>query len=234
MKSGFSIFLSAAVLAAGFGTGLWFVGDAIDNRDAKGVTVLGSASISATADTALWTLYLSESAPKVSDSVENLVTELGALRKYLLDGGVTEDQITVSGLSTNQDYGQDGPINSYTASLNVRIRSTDVQLIAKLNREIDKLLATGVSLNTTSPDYYVSNLATLRPQAQEAAVKDAKTRALAMVSALDGEIGDPISITSGSVTVTPPDTIEGEYGGYDLTTIEKSIRAVVTVTFEVD
>lgn len=231
---GIPVIISALLLSLGLGSGLWFVGSAIDNRDVKGVTVLGSASISATADTALWTLYLSESAPNVSDSVENLIAELAALRKYLIDGGITEDQITVSGLSTNQDYGQDGPINSYTASLSVRIRSTDVQLISNLNRDIDKLLVTGVSINTTSPDYYVSNLADLRPQAQEAAVKDAKTRAQAMAKALGGEIGDPISISSGSVTVTPPDTIEGEYGGYDLTTIEKSIRAVVTVTFEVD
>lgn len=231
---GIPIVISSLLLSFGLGTGLWFVGNAIDNRDVKGVTVLGSASISAVADTALWTLYLSESAPNVSQSVENLVAELDALRGYLIDGGITEDQITVSGLSTNQDYGQDGPINSYTASLSVRIRSTDVQLISNLNRDIEKLLATGVSINTTSPDYYVSNLADLRPKAQEAAVKDAETRAKAMAAALGGEIGDPITISSGSVTVTPPDTIEGEYGGYDLTTIQKSIRAVVTVTFEVN
>lgn len=234
MKLNVGLIFSALLLSLGFGSGLWFVGSAIDNRDEKGITALGSASISATADTAIWTLYLSESEPNVSASVASVMEELNSLRTYLIEGGVAESQITVSGLSTNQDYGQSGPIDSYTASLTVRIRSTDVQLISNLNRDIDKLLATGISLNTTSPEYYVSNLADLRPQVQEAAVKDARTRAKVMVEAIGGEIGDPIAISSGSVTVTPPDTIEGDYGGYDLTTIEKSIRAVVTVTFEVD
>ena len=234
MRINFGLIFSALLLSVGLGTGLWFVGDAIDNRDETGITALGSASISASADTAIWTIYLSESEPEAPAAVASVILELEALREYLLSNGVTESQITVGGLTTNQDYGQNGPIESYTASLSLRIRSTDVQLISFLNRDITQLLATGVSINPAAPEYYISNLAELRPQVQEAAVRDARTRAKVMVEAIGGEIGDPVSISSGSVTVTPPDIVEGEYGGYDLTTIEKSIRAVVTVTFEVD
>jgi hypothetical protein len=90
-----------------------------------------------------------------------------------------------------------------------------------------------VNMNTNTPQYYLSNLDALRPQVQESAVKDARTRAEVMAAALDVKLGKPLSIRASSITVTAPDVIEGEYGGYDLSTIAKTVRAVVSVTFEV-
>ena len=41
-------------------------------------------------------------------------------------------------------------------------------------------------------------------------------------------------IADGSVQVNPPDSVESDYGSYDTSTIDKSVRAVVSVTFKVN
>ena len=95
------------------------------------------------------------------------------------------------------------------------------------------MLFRSVNINTNPPSYYISTLDELRPRVQEAAVKDAKQRAEVMAKALGVQLGKPVVIKASSITVTSPDVIEGDVGGYDLSTIDKRVRAVVSVTFEV-
>jgi uncharacterized protein YggE len=121
------------------------------------------------------------------------------------------------------------------ASLSFSVRTTDVQKIAALNARVMDLMTAvpNVNLNTNQPQYYISTLDAMRPQVQQAAVQDARTRARAMARALDVKLGNPISIRTSSITVTAPDVIEGDAGGYDLSTIAKTVRAVVSVSFEI-
>lgn len=230
-----SIVAAAALLALGVGGGLWSVGTALEARSAEGITATGSASIHATADTAAWSLYISKQDSSVKSAVTGILASLKRVEAFLKNGGIPEDGITVGGISTSPVYGADGPTGYFEASLEVRVRSEEPETVAALNRQMDKLFSASGDLTVSagSPEYYVSNLDELRPQVQELAVLDAKNRADVMIKALDGSLGSIISVKAGSVTVTPPDVIEGEFGGYDLSTIDKSIRAVVYVEFRV-
>ena len=232
-RLGVSLVIGAILLASGIGIGLWFVGDGFRARTVTGVTSTGSAVIEAKADTAIWAMTLTARNSDAARAAKEVAATLPKIRAYFTKAGVDASQLTVGSLYswTNNDSG-----NQITeASISLSIRSTDVQQIASLNGQVMELLAVapGININTNPPSYYVSTLDELRPQVQEAAVKDALARAEVMAKALDTKLGDPIVIRSSSITVTPPDVIEGEAGGYDLTTIEKRVRAVVSVTFEV-
>lgn len=232
-RLGVSLVIGAILLAGGIGIGLWFVGDGFRARTVTGVTSTGSAVIEAKADTAIWAMTLTARDADAAKAAKSVAATLPKIRVYFTKAGVDASQLTVGSLYswTNNESG-----NQMTeASISLSIRSTDVQQIATLNGQVMELLAVapGININTNPPSYYVSTLDELRPQVQEAAVKDARNRAEVMAKALDTKLGDPIVIRSSSITVTPPDVIEGEAGGYDLTTIEKRVRAVVSVTFEV-
>ena len=226
---------AALVLSLGVGLGLYSVGSALEGRNATGITATGSATIDATADSAAWGLTLNKQAPTVTKAVDTVLGSLNRLRNVLAKQGITADQLTIGGVSTNPVYGNNGPTGDFEANAFVRIRSKNVQQIADLNANVGPLLQqlTDVTVNTQAPEYYVSKLADLRPEVQKAAVRDAEKRASVMVEAIGGTLGSPLSIKAGSVTVTAPDAVEVEYAGYDLSTIKKSIRAVVTVTFNV-
>lgn len=232
-RLGIALVIMGLVMSVGIGVGLWFVGDGFRARTVTGVTSTGSAVLNATADTAVWSLTVTARDADASQAAKRVAAALPKVQAYFTKAGLGSDQFTVGSLNswTSNDNG-----NQMTeASLSFSVRSKDVQQIASLNSKVMELLAVapGVNINTNPPAYYLSTLDALRPQAQEAAVKDAKSRAESMAKALGVTLGKPITIKASSITVTPPDSIEGDYGGYDLTTIDKRVRAVVTVTFEV-
>ena len=232
-RIGIPVIVGALLLAAGVGVGLWFVGDGFRTRTLTGVTSTGSAVLEATADTAVWSLTLTARDTTAADAAKRVANALPKVRAYFVEAGLSEAQFTVGSLNSwsASENGQ-----QFTeASLSFTVRSKTVQQIADLNAKVMDLLAIApnVNINTSPPSYYISTLDELRPQVQEAAVKDAKQRAEVMAKALDVSLGKPIIIRSSSITVTPPDVIEGEAGGYDLSTIEKRVRAVVSVSFEV-
>jgi hypothetical protein len=227
------VIIGALLLASGVGIGLWFVGDGFRTRTLTGVTSTGSAVIEATADTAVWSLTLTARDTTAADAAKRVAGALPKVRAYFVNAGLSEAQFTVGSL--NSWSASENGLQFTEASLSFTVRSKTVQQIADLNAKVMDLLAIApnVNINTSPPSYYISTLDELRPQVQEAAVKDAKQRAEVMAKALNVSLGKPIIIRSSSITVTPPDVIEGEAGGYDLSTIEKRVRAVVSVSFEV-
>lgn len=232
-RIGLPLVIGSILLAAGVGIGLWFVGDGFRARSVTGVTSTGSAVLEATADTAVWSLTLTARDNTAASAAKRVATALPKVQAYFTKAGVAEKQFTVGSL--NSWSGSDNGQLFTEASLSFTVRSGDVQQIASLNAKVMDLLAVvpDVNINTNPPAYYISTLEALRPKVQEAAVKDAKQRAETMANALSVKLGKPIVIKSSSITVTPPDVIEGDAGGYDLTTIDKRVRAVVSVTFDV-
>jgi hypothetical protein len=233
-RLGIALVITGLIMSLGVGLGLWFVGDGFRARAVTGVTSTGSAVMSATADTAVWSLTITARDAESAKAAKRVAAALPKVRAYFVAAGMTADQLTVGSLNTwTMDDGSGSQRTE--ASLSFSVRTTDVQKIATLNASVMDLLSVvpDVNVNTNTPQYYLSNLDALRPQVQESAVKDARTRAEVMAAALDVKLGKPLSIRASSITVTAPDVIEGEYGGYDLSTIAKTVRAVVSVTFEV-
>lgn len=232
-RLGIALIVTGLIMSLGVGLGLWFVGDGFRARAVTGVTATGSAVLAATADTAMWSLTITAREEDATQAVRRVAAALPNVRKYFIAAGMTADQFTVGSL--NSWSMDDGATQRTEASLSFSVRTTDVQKIAKLNASVMDLLAVvpNVRVNTNPPQYFLSNLDALRPQVQEAAVKDAAARAEVMADALGVKLGKPLSIRANSITVTAPDVIEGDFGGYDLSTIAKTVRAVVSVTFEV-
>ena len=93
-------------------------------------------------------------------------------------------------------------------------------------------MQTGVNVNNYGPQYYISNLPELRPQLAGEAMKDARERANAITKAVNGKVGKIMSVKSGPIQVTAPDsTVTADYGAYETATINKTVTATVSVTF---
>jgi len=234
-----AIIAAAAILASALGIGLAKVGSGFAARNSNGITVTGSAKTSATADNAVWTLNVSLTRPTVAAAVTKVGSDVEAVTQYLTKGGVAQSDITLGSVSTyaNEEYSNGnntGRILNYRASRDVVVRSKDVQLISKLSQGIGSILQSGVSVNNYGPQYYISTLPSLRPQLLEAAMKDAKVRAVAITKAVGGSVGSVESVRAGVFQVTTPDsTMTSDGGAYDTSSIEKTVTSTVSVTFSV-
>jgi len=229
----------ALILAVALGGGLVKVGAGFAARNANGITVTGSAKTSATADNVVWTLNVSLTRPTVAEAVTKVGNDVASVSKYLTDGGIPADALTLGSVSTyaNEQWvngNNTGKILNYRASRDVVVRSKDVQLVSKLSQGIGTILQQGVTVNNYGPQYYLSTLPKLRPQLLEEAMKDAKIRAEAITKAVGGKVGSVQSVRSGVFQVTTPDsTMTQDTGAYDTSSIEKTVTSTVSVTFSV-
>ncbi len=234
-----TVIAASLIMALAVGGGLVKVGAGFAARTDNGITVTGSAKTTATADNVVWTLNIALSSPLVADAVRKVGADVDAVSTYLTNGGIPASALTLGAVSTygNEEYqngNNTGRIISYRASRDITVRTTDVQLVYKLSQGIGSLLQSGVNVNNYGPQYYISTLPDLRPQLLEEAMKDAKTRAIAITKAVGGSVGAVQSVRSGVFQVTTPDsTMVSDGGAYDTSTIEKTVTSTVSVTFAV-
>ena len=236
-RKAITIIVSAVIIALALGVGLTQIGTGFATRAGNGITVTGSAKTSAVADNAVWTLSVSLSSPTVGAAVKKVDSDVAALSSYLTQGGIAGDALTLGAVSTyaNEEYvngNSTGRILSYRASRDVTVRTKDVQLVSKLSQGIGTLLETGINVNNYGPQYYISNLPELRPELMSEAMKDAKLRAESLTKAVGGSLGSLANVKAGPIQITTPDsTMTADYGAYDTSTINKTVSATVSVTF---
>lgn len=234
-----TVIAASLIMALAVGGGLVKVGAGFAARTDNGITVTGSAKTTATADNVVWTLNVALSSQLVADAVRKVGADVDAVSAYLTKGGIPADALTLGAVSSyaNEEWqngNNTGRILSYRASRDITVRTKDVQLVYKLSQGIGSLLQNGVNVNNYGPQYYISTLPDLRPQLLEDAMKDAKTRAVAITKAVGGSVGAVQSVKSGVFQVTTPDsTMVSDGGAYDTSTIEKTVTSTVSVTFAV-
>jgi hypothetical protein len=234
-----TVIAASLIMALAVGGGLVKVGAGFAARTDNGITVTGSAKTTATADNVVWTLNVALSSQLVADAVRKVGADVDAVSTYLTKGGIPADALTLGAVSSyaNEEWqngNNTGRILSYRASRDITVRTSDVQLVYKLSQGIGSLLQNGVNVNNYGPQYYISTLSDLRPQLLEDAMKDAKTRAVAITKAVGGSVGAVQSVKSGVFQVTTPDsTMVSDGGAYDTSTIEKTVTSTVSVTFAV-
>jgi hypothetical protein len=238
VSTGIALMVSSLLVAVSFVIGLVAVGHAISVRDSNtGITITGEASAAVSANQVVWTLTAQEIAPTAQGAVSMVAADVKSLSAYLKSGGIDVSTLVLSGVSTsnNEQYINGNPtgiILNYQASRNITVNSDNVYLIQKLSQGIGQVLETGANIYSSGPQYYVSTLQKLRPRLIAAAVRDAKSRAIALTSATGGSVGSVRNAKSGPFQVNAVGSVEVSGGGiYDTTTIRKTVSTTVTVVF---
>jgi hypothetical protein len=92
------------------------------------------------------------------------------------------------------------------------------------------LLAENIPFIANQPQYTFNGLSKLRPVLTKEAAANARLRAQAALGK-NVQLGKPISITVGEVSVDRPGSIDYGSGDYDTSSIPKVVSAVVYATY---
>jgi len=226
---GIAIFASASVFTYGF-----FKSRIVPNT----ITVTGSAKKQIKSDYVVWKATVSRQAANISDTYKLLQTDMGKVKKYLADNGLTEKDYTVSSVSTyvintilpNGTYSNN--IEAYRLSQEIEISSYDVDKVTVLSRESTKLIQDGVELQSMPPSYYYTKIADLKIDMLALATKDAKSRAEKIAENSNATLGNLKSAKMGVFQITPINSEEiSDYGINDTSSIDKQIMAVVNCVY---
>ncbi len=207
----------------------------------QSITVTGSARKRIKSDLVVWRAGVSYQASQLSEAYKALSDNVPKVKQYLISKGVTEDQITISSISSttlhekNSNGEETGQITGYSLRQELMVRSTDVDKIEKLAREATELINQGILLESNPPEYLYTKLGDLKIEMLAEAAKDAKVRAQQIASSTGSSIGSVRTARMGVMQITPADSNDvSDSGMNDTSSLEKDITAVVNVGFAVD
>jgi hypothetical protein len=205
------------------------------------VTVKGFAQRSVRSDFAVWTGSLTARSAAMAAAYAKIEGDLGRTLAFLAEAGIAREQISVSAVSIQTRFrqGEQGyftnEVELYELGQTLTISSPDVAGVEKVSKEVTGLIRDGVELASYAPSFHYTKLDDLKIEMLGAASADARLRAGEIAAKTGAKLGGLSWATQGVFQITPARSTEisGE-GMYDTSSIEKTVRAVVTVSFGLD
>jgi len=239
--------LLGSTLALGFFLGSDRIAHAVALRRAQPETsVRGVATQEVRSDLGLMSIQLQRRGTRLETVTAAVVARREALLKDLAARGFAPGDVTVEAL----DYNVFEPAPAGTKEINperhargaerefqvyqtVRIRTAKVRELLDYSRTpVD--FANEVQMGRSRPEFRVSNLDDSKRELLEAATKDARRRAEILVAGSGSSIGNLLEASQGVFEVLSLENPRsGGYDTYDTTSIDKLVRVVVTLRYEI-
>lgn len=207
----------------------------------ESITVTGSAKKRIQSDLIVWSASVTVQSAQISDAYKQLADNVPKVKKYLMDKGIPESNITVSSINSVQEREKDsegnmtGKTTGYTLKQDVLVKSNDVLTVAQIARQSTELINQGIFIESGRPQYIYTKLGDLKVEMLAQAAKDAKVRAEQIANSTGNNIGAVRSAKMGVMQITAADSNEvSDYGLNDTSSFEKDITGVVNVSFAIN
>jgi hypothetical protein len=205
------------------------------------ITVKGYAEKRIRSDLIVWKGIFSVRGSELVEAYKSLDHDLSLVKEYLVSKGIAGSEIVISSIRTRTIYTRDSrgmptdQVSGYELQQDVEIRSPEVDKIAAIARESTELINKGVHFQSQEPQYFYTKLSDLKIEMLAAATKDARVRAEQLALNSGSKLGSLRSAYMGVLQITKAYSTEvSDYGINDVSSLEKDIKAVVTVSFSID
>lgn len=204
------------------------------------IAVTGSAEKKIKSDYIVWTSGFFTRNADLTAAFAKLKEDLKAVKEYLADKGIKDEEITFAQVNTTVLYkknekGYDtNEIEGYKLTQGIEVKSYDIDRIDAVSRESTELINKGIEFISVSPEYFYTKLSDLKIEMLQKATDDAKKRAEAMAKSTGNSIGLMRSARMGVFQITPVNSYDVSwYGKNDTSSLDKKVTAVVNVEFAI-
>lgn len=210
----------------------------------RSISATGSASMNFESDLIVWRGDFSAHADTSEAAYRYLKQDSDAVKKYLKDNGIKEEDITFSSVyiyHTMRDiYDENGnyrgsEYDGYDLSQTVTVTSTNLDDVEKVATDISSLLASGIQFTSGAPEYYYTKIDDLKLELIDSATENAKQRVDIMASKSGAKLGKLSNSNLGVFQITAMNTGASSYS-YDgcLDTSSRMKTASITVKLTYD
>lgn len=230
-------------LAVGLVLAAWIVSASLERIKLAGdkITVKGYAEEKVVSDAGTWRAIVSVRAPDLSTAYGKLEKDSVRVREFVASlEGADVSKLLPGTVNTQTlfEFGpggvQTGRILGYELSRTFEYSSADVKQIGAIAAGSSRLISDGVALNSMPPQYFYNDLNAVKVRLIGAATKDSLLRAQQFAANSGVTVGPLRSASQGVFQITSPNSTEtADYGSYDTSTVEKLVKAVVTVEYSV-
>ena len=110
-----------------------------------------------------------------------------------------------------------------------------MNLAKKLAKESTELIRKGIGFQSYAPSYFFTKLEGLKLDLLEKAAANSKLRAERLAKSAGNKVTGVVTASQGIFQITKPNSTEtSSWGMYDTSSIEKKVRAVVTIEFRTE
>lgn len=230
-----SIIIAVAIITVGF-----FLAKGYEDRGkvADSVSVTGLGEKDFTSDLIVWGGSYSKKNLDLKLAYTELNKDQRAILKYMLSRGVKRDEIVFQAVDIQKEfyteYDENGRernsvFSGYNLTQNLTIQSKSVDLVEQISREVTELIDLGIEFNSLAPEYYYTQLASLKLKMIEAATADAKERAEKIAENAGSSLGKLKDAEMGVFQITGQNTSEDYSWGGSLNTSSKKKTANITI-----
>lgn len=234
----FQVILSCIIITLGIILSSLLFASKMPKNDT--ITVTGSASKIVKSDSAKLGFSLQASAINQKEAFNIIKSQNPQVVAYLVSKGIEKENIEFRAMGGYYNYKRNingyttNEIASYNANQSVSVKSNDVEKIKEISTDIQSLVNQGINLDIYQPEYFYSDLASIKIDLLKEATLDAKQRAVSMLKATGANVGKVKSARMGVFQITPPDsTSVSDMGENDTSTIDKKVTAVANVVFKI-
>jgi hypothetical protein len=233
----------AVILALGFIIGALIIGNTWKgvSRGNVTITVTGSAQKEIRSDLATWSASFSNEAGTMQEAYAMLQSSNTRVKDYLVSKGFPADNLRFSSINTitiyekNTQGNETDEVSGYRLSQDVSLESNEVDKVDLLSREATELINQGIEINSYPPQFFYTKLSDLKIEMIGLASKDARIRAEQIASSTDNEIGEVRSSRMGVIQINAKNSTDiSDYGMNDVSSLDKTITAVVSVSFSIE
>jgi hypothetical protein len=237
MKTNTAIIICAAVVACAF-----ILGGAYKYKykEQHTVVVTGLGEEEFVSDLIVWRGWIVADNLSITDGYAKLEANKRKVQEFITSRGISEDDIVfmfVDSYKNTEPIYQNGNyvgqrFTGYTLRQQFSVESTDVEAVENISREISALLAQGVQLESSQPDYYYSKLDDLKLQLIEKSTVDAKARAEKIATQSGAKLRKLKSARMGVFQITGANANEEFSAGGNFNTSSKNKKARITMRLE--
>jgi hypothetical protein len=204
------------------------------------IMVKGYAEEKVVSDAGTWRGTVTVRASDLQAGYRELEKDTARVKRILEAAAGDGAAVSVASVTTRTVYEtgpggvQSGRVAGYELERGFEYSSSDIKLIGRIAGEASSLISEGVNINSFPPQYFFSDLNAVKVRLIGAATKDAQLRAEQFAANSGVTVGPLRSASQGVFQITRPNSTDtADYGSYDTSTVEKVVKAVVTVEYSV-
>jgi hypothetical protein len=205
------------------------------------IRVKGYAVKNINSDYATWTGNFNVRAATLKAAYDQLAQNRKVVQEFLINENIPASAINFSQIRVNTNYRMNNSgystneVLDYSLYQDISLESDDLQLITGVAKNISTLIEQGINISSYSPQYLYTKIEDLKIEMLAAAASNAKERAENLARSTGSKVGPLTYASQGVFQITAPHSYEvSDYGRFDTQTIEKAIKAVVTMEFAIE
>ncbi len=236
-------FLLGATLAFGFALSAYMLSTAmVRMRQANIIKVKGYAQTQVKSDIGLWRGDLTARAADLAIAYKNIDANLARVREMIEKIAFDKDAaINFLPVKIDIQYKlgeksiRTNIIEGYVLNQTVEIQSRQVDKIESVSKAASGLISDGLEFRSSQPVYTFTGLDKIKLDLLAQATQNAYDRAGILAKNSKGRVGALSSASQGVFQITPVNSTDvSDDGQYDTSTIDKIVKAVVTLEFHVE